>query len=166
LVRVLTVVAVEVEREAPVLGEGAQEFGEQLHIEGPHLLRHRAEVAREVAPGPEVDDGRRERLDEGRARVGEAHDASPLAERLVEGASEHQPCVLDRVVIIHPRIALGLYREVHAGVVGEQVEEMVHKSYPRRNLGLSAAVQHYLYAPSPSRISKAFYLTTSTPPES
>src|SRR5215212_3760608 len=101
MVCVLAVVAVKVEREAPVLGEGAQKFGEQLHVEGPYLFRHRAEVAREVAPGPEVDDGRRERLDEGRARVGEARDAAPLAERLVEGASEHEPCVLDRVVAIH-----------------------------------------------------------------
>src|SRR5215208_4654319 len=117
VVGVLAVVAVEVKRESSVLGEGAQELGEELHVESAYLLRHRAEVAREVAPGPEVDDGRRERLDERRARVGEAHDVAPLAERPVEGASEHEPCVLDRVVAIHPRIALGLNLEVHAGMV-------------------------------------------------
>src|ERR671910_1770771 len=121
MVRVLAVVAVEVERKAPVLGESTQEFGEELHVEGTYLFRHRAEIAREVAPGPEVDDGRRERLDEGRARVGEARDGAPLAERLVEGASEHEPCVLDRVVVIHPRIAPGLNREVYACMVSEQV---------------------------------------------
>src|SRR5829696_341266 len=81
---VLAVVAVEVQREASVLGEGAQELGEELHVEGPYLLGHRAEVAREVAPGPEVDDSRRERLDERRARVGKTHYVAPLAERLVE----------------------------------------------------------------------------------
>src|SRR5215216_1084867 len=113
MVGVLAVVAVEMECEASVLGEGTQEFGEQFHVEGPDFLWHRAEVAREVAPGPEVDDGRRERLDEWRARVGEAHDAAPLAKRLVEGPSEYQPCVLDGVVVIHPRIALRLHREVH-----------------------------------------------------
>ena len=78
--------------------------------------------------GPEVDDGRRERLDEGRARVGEACDGAPLAERLVEGASENEPRVLDRVVVIHPGIAPGLNCEVHAGMGGEQAHEMVQKS--------------------------------------
>src|ERR671921_725714 len=60
MVCVLAVLAVEVEREAPVLGEGAQEFREQFHVEGPYLFRHPAEVAREVASRPEVDDDRRE----------------------------------------------------------------------------------------------------------
>src|SRR5215204_2378832 len=160
MVCVLAVVAVEVEREAPILGEGAQEFREQLHVESPYLFRHRAEVAREVAPGPQVDDGRRERLDEGHARVGEARDAAPLAERLVEGASEHEPCVLDRVVVIHPRIALGLNCEVHAGMVGEQVQEMVQKSHPCRDLGLPPAVE--LQAHPDERLRRFSFSTTFT----
>jgi hypothetical protein len=57
-VGVFAVVAVEVEGETSVLGEGAKELGEQLDVEGPYLLRHRAEVAGEVAPGPEVYDDR------------------------------------------------------------------------------------------------------------
>src|ERR671921_1851934 len=160
MVRILAVVAVEVEREAPMLGESAQEFGEQLHVEGPYLFRHRSEVAREVAPGPEVDYGRRERFDEGRARVAEARDSAPLAERLVEGASEHEPCILDRVVVIHPRIALRLHREVHAGMVGEQVQEMVQKSHPRRDLGLPPAVE--LQAHPDERLRRLTFSTTFT----
>src|SRR5215218_7768585 len=140
MVRVLAVVAVEVEREAPILGEGAQEFGEQLHVEGPYLFRHRSEVAREVAPGPEVDDGRRERFD--------------------EGASEYEPCILDWVGVIHPRIALRLHREVHAGVVGEQVQEMIQKSYPRRDLGLPPTVE--LQAHADERFCRLSFSTTFT----
>src|SRR5215210_7113492 len=64
VVGVLAVVAVEMEGEAPVLGEGAQELGEEFDVEGPYLLGHRAEIAGEVAPGAEVDDDRTEGLDE------------------------------------------------------------------------------------------------------
>src|SRR5215210_1815645 len=141
VVRVLAVVAVEVEREASILGEGTQEFGEQLDVEGSYLLWHRAEVAGEMRTSAEVDDGRGERFDERRARVGEAYDVTPLAERLVEGAAQHEPRILDGVVVIHPRIALRLYMEVHAGVVGEQVQKMVQKSNTRSYLGTSFAVE-------------------------
>src|SRR5215218_5930134 len=81
VVGVLTVVAVEVEGEASVLGKGAQELGEELDVEGPYLLGHRAEVAGEVASGAEVDHGRTEGLDERSARVGESRDAVSVAKR-------------------------------------------------------------------------------------
>jgi hypothetical protein len=63
--------------------------------------------------------------------------------RLVEGASQHEPRILDRVVVIHPRIAFRLYREVHAGVVGEQVQKMVQESNTRSYLGTTFAIELY-----------------------
>src|SRR5918995_342560 len=64
---VLAVVAVEVQGEAPVLGEGTEELGEKLGVEGPYPLWHGTEVAGEVTAAPEIHDGTRERLYERRA---------------------------------------------------------------------------------------------------
>src|SRR5919107_466123 len=94
VVGVFAVVAVEGEGEASVLGEGTQELGKELDVEGPYLLGHRTEVAGEVAPGTEVDHNRTEGLDKRSARVGEARDAAPVTERLVECAAKHEARVL------------------------------------------------------------------------
>jgi hypothetical protein len=96
------------------LGEGAEEFGEELSVEGPDLLRHGAEVAGEVAAPPEVDDGGRERLYERRARVGEAGEVRTVAQSVVERAPQRQPYVLDGVVVVHPGVALSLHPQVQA----------------------------------------------------
>src|SRR5215212_4488660 len=143
VVGVLAVVAVEMQREAPVLGEGTQELGEQLHVEGPDLLGHLSEVARKMAPATKIHHGRTEGLDERGARVGKAHDAAPVAQRLVEGTPQNEPRVLDRVMVVHPRVAFRLYSKVHAGVLGEKVQQMVQEPHTRRDLAPALAV--YLY---------------------
>ena len=94
-----------------------------------------------MAPAAKIHDGRAEGLDERRARVGETHDAAPVAQSLVEGAPQNKPRVLDGVMVVHPSIALRLYHEIHARVVGEKVQEMVQEPYPRRDLGLAFAIE-------------------------
>jgi hypothetical protein len=79
VVGVLAVVAIQVEGEAAVLGKGAQKLREEFRVVGTDLLRHRSQVAREVAARPEIHNDRRQRLDERCARVGEAHDAAAVA---------------------------------------------------------------------------------------
>ena len=104
--------------KSAVLGKGAQELREKLYVEGPDLLWHRSKVAGQVRTPAEVNNNRTECLDKRRARVGEACDARAVSDCLIEGAPEHEPSVLDCVVVIHPCVAFGFDGEVHAGVVG------------------------------------------------
>ena len=59
-------------------------------------------------PAGEVDDDPRQRLVERRVGMGEALDAAPFAQRLVERLAERQRGVLDGVVVVDLEIALQL----------------------------------------------------------
>jgi hypothetical protein len=79
-----------------------------------------------------------------RARVGETHDAAPVAQRIVEGPPENEAGILDGVMVVHPGIALRLYLEVHTRMVREKVQEMVQKPHARLHLGPPLAIEIYV----------------------
>ena len=57
-----------------------------------------------------------------------------VAERLLEGLPEHEPDILDRVVIVDVDVALGLDRQVEEPVLGEQRQHVVEKRDPGADL--------------------------------
>ncbi len=141
MVSVFAVVAVEVEGEVTVLGEGAQELGEEFDVEGTDLLGHGAEVAGEVRSSPEVHDSSREGFYQGGGGVGEANEVRAIAQGLVEGASENEADIFDGMVVVHVEVAFGLYRKVHTGVVGEEVQDVVEETDASLYLRASFAVE-------------------------
>jgi hypothetical protein len=64
----------------------------------------------------------------------------PVSQGLVEGPAEDEARVLDRVVVVHPSIALRLHGEIDTRVVGEQVQEVVQEAHPGLDLGPSLSV--------------------------
>ncbi len=138
---VLAVVAIQVESKAAVLGKGPQELGEELDVEGANLLGHGSQVATEMATPPEVYDGRRESFYERCRGVGEADEVCAIAQSVVEGASEYEAGILYGVVVIDVEVSLGLYGKVHAGVVGEEMQDVVEETDAGAHLGASFAVE-------------------------
>ena len=62
-------------------------------------------VVDEERPPREVDDRLHQRLVERHRRLAEAADAGLVAERLAQRLAEHEPDVLDRVVVVDLEIA-------------------------------------------------------------
>ena len=74
---------------------------------------------------------RRQRLVERHQRVGHAHDAAPVAERLVERLPERDADVLDRVVLVDVQVALGLDAQVEQPVLADLLDEVVEHADAR-----------------------------------
>ncbi len=73
--------------------------------------------------------------------VGIAGDALHVAERLLHGLAERDADILGGVVIIDMQVALGLDRDVHAGMPGQQVQHVVEKADAGLDLRAAGAVE-------------------------
>jgi hypothetical protein len=59
----------------------------------------------------------------------------------VEATPEDEAGVLNGVVVVDPEVALGLYLKVHAGVVSEEVQDVVEETDPSLYLCPSLTVE-------------------------
>ena len=68
-------------------------------------------------------------------------DPRPVAQRPVDRLAQADPDVLGRVMAVDVQVAGAGDRQVHQGMPGEQLEHVVEKPDPRRDLGSPLAVQ-------------------------
>jgi hypothetical protein len=94
-----------------------------------------------MATSPEVHDGRRESFYERRRGIGEADEVRAVAQSVVEGTSQDEAGIFYGVVVIDMEIPLGFDGEVHARVVGEEMQEVVEETDAGPHLGASFAVE-------------------------
>ena len=137
VVRVRARLDLEVQRQARVAGDGAEELLEQLVLEAAGLARR----AGRRRPAPRTR-GRRRRSRTSRAprpsarprgRSGRSRARSPSAAS--SAWPKHDPDVLDGVMRAGLQVALGVDLEVQAPVAREQVEHVVQEA----DAGLAAA---------------------------
>jgi hypothetical protein len=136
---------VDVEGEAGVLGEGAEEFNDELCGEGAGV-----EVGEgEFFGGAEDEEGAAAdvegEVDEGfvHGEVAEAVavDAGVIAEGLVDGHAEDDADVFDGVVVVDVEIAVGVEVDVEEGVFGEESEHVVEKGDAGVDAAAAVAVE-------------------------
>ena len=77
---------------------------------------------------PEIDRRFAERLVHRHGGESVAHDAAPVAQRLVERLAEHEPHVLNRVVVVHVDVAGRLDVQIdQRGTGGSRLVLVMHR---------------------------------------
>ena len=97
--------------------------------------------AHAVRTAGNVDDGLGERLVERHGGVGEAADASLVAERLLQRLAEHDGRILDGVVHVDVGVAVRMNRQVDERMLAERVHHMVVERHGGVDVGLAGAVK-------------------------
>ncbi len=113
----------------------------QLGLEAADPLLGNRHVVGEIAAAADIDHGRAQRLVQRHHRLAEAPDARAVAERLAKGAAEHDPDVLDGVMLVDMEIAAGLNRKVEEAVTGEALEHVVKEGHAGVDRAASRAVE-------------------------
>ena len=123
VVRVAALEHVDVQRQAPAIGERLEKVAHQRHRE---VGRHPAPLHRvghgqvEEAAAGDVDHRARQRLVERRVGRAVARDAAAVAERGAQAFAEHDADVLDGVMEVDVGVALGLDRRGRARRVARE----------------------------------------------
>ena len=127
---------------------GARVVGDRLEEPLQHGKIHRAaralierDVPVQVRSSGEIDDRARQGLVEREVEATRAGDSLAVAERLVDGAPERDPGVLDGVVLVDLQVALAVDPQVERGVLRQRLQHVIEKGDPGRDLRVSAAVQ-------------------------
>ncbi|OPZ80151.1 MAG: hypothetical protein BWY76_03442 [bacterium ADurb.Bin429] len=127
MVRLLPRDLAQVQVQAPLHRQSAEELLQQLHLEiaHPHVL-HRAGEDQERPPA-QIHRHFAERLVHRQQREPVTPDAAPFAERLIQAGAEHQTHVFDRVMIIHMHIPGSLHLQINERVAREEFQHVVEK---------------------------------------
>ena len=103
-------------------------MGNHLGPKGTDPVAMEYEVERGVGPASCVDDAGGNRLVHWHDRTGEPGDPGAIAQGVVDGRSEYERRVFDRVVLVDMEIAVRAHREVDHRVVRECGQEVIEHS--------------------------------------
>jgi hypothetical protein len=145
VVRVDPAQVVDVQRDARVVHETAEELDRQVDVERADPRACERHVEFEARPAREVDHDARQRLVERHVRMAVAADALAVADRLRDGLTERDADILDRVVIVDMRVAMRFDLEIDQTVSRDLVEHMVEKRHAGGQLLLAGAVEIELH---------------------
>ena len=128
MVRVLAVLALEVQRQSGVYRQRTHELDRQTGVVlTAHRLRHGC-VEHEVRAAGDIQRAETERLVHRHERLSETRDTRLVTDALRQCLTERDAAVLDRMVTIHLEVALAGERETEAGMHGKAVQHMVKKA--------------------------------------
>ena len=131
----------DMQRHAGIHGEGLEPLLHQLGVEGADLVAHELGLEHQERPPGNVDGDPRQRLVHRHMHVGVAGDALHVAERLLHRLAERDADILGGVVMVDMQVALGLHRDVDAGMARQQIEHVVEKADAGRNRRRAGAVE-------------------------
>jgi hypothetical protein len=131
----------DVEGEASVGGEGAEEFGDEFGVEGANFGGGELALEGEQATPTEVAGDEGEGFVHGDDGVAVATDTGFVAEGLGEGFAEDDADVFDGVVVVNMVVAGGLEFQVEEAVVGDVVEHVVEKADACLDFAVAVAVE-------------------------
>ena len=128
MVRVLAVLALEVQRQSGVYRQRTHELDRQAGVVlTAHRLRHGC-VEHEVRAAGDIQRAETERLVHRHERLSETRDTRLVTDALRQCLTECDAAVLDRMVAVHLEVALAGERETEAGMHGKAVQHMVEKA--------------------------------------
>ena len=128
MVRVLAVLALEVQRQSGVYRQRTHKLDRQTGVVlAAHRLRHGC-VEHEVRAAGDIQRAEAERLVHRHERLSETRDTRLVTDALRQCLTERDAAVLDRMVTVHLEVALAGEREAEAGMHGKAVEHMVEKA--------------------------------------
>ena len=128
MVRVLAVLALEVQRQSGVYRQRTHELDRQTGVVlTAHRLRHGC-VEHEVRAAGNIQRAETERLIHRHERLTEARDSRLVTDTFCQCLTERNAAVLDRVMTIHLEVALAGQFQTEAGMHGEAVQHMVKKA--------------------------------------
>ena len=138
MVRVLAVLALEVQRQSGVYRQRTHELDRQAGVVlTAHRLRHGC-VEHEVRAAGDIQRAETERLVHRHERLSETRDTRLVTDALRQCLTERDAAVLDRVMTVHLEVALAGERETEAGMHGKAVQHMVEKTDAGVDLAFAA----------------------------
>src|SRR6059036_782371 len=111
MVRVAAVQEVHMEVQSGVGGKCLKEVLNEAEIEGLDPTLRQIDPIDEIGTAAEIHRDLRQSLVKRDRRPAESADPLFAPERLLQGIADHDPDILDRMMIIDVRIALGLNRQ-------------------------------------------------------
>src|SRR3990172_3405387 len=129
------------QRAARGPGERFEGMFDELGGQRADTLATKRKIDHRVRAAADIDGHARQRLIHGHAGVAETTDAGAIAERGVDGGTEHERHVLGGVVFVHLEVAGRGNRQVEQGMVGERGQQVVEEADARRDLGPALTVE-------------------------
>ena len=126
---------------AGIDGKGVEPLAHQFGVELTDLVARKLHLEHQHRPPRNVDHDPRQRLVHRHVDRGIAGDAGHGAERLLHRLPERDADILGGVVVVDMKVADRLHRQVDAGMPGQQVEHMVEKADPGRDVGYAGPVE-------------------------
>ena len=138
MVRVLAVLALEVQRQSGVYRQRTHELDRQAGVVlTAHRLRHGC-VEHEIRAAGDIQRTETERLVHRHERLSKTRDTRLVTDALRQCLTERDAAVLDRVMTVHLEVSLAGEREAEARMHGKAVEHMVEKADAGVDLAFAA----------------------------
>src|SRR5579884_2574084 len=132
---------VQMKVHADLVAQPLHEIVHQLGLKGADPLLLNRNVVGEKDPPADIHHGLAQRFVERHYGTAEAADSRAIAERLAERASQHDPDVLDRVMLVDMQVAARVEFEIEEAMTREALEHVIEEGHPGRDLGSALAVE-------------------------
>lgn len=120
---------------------GLPEVFDQFAVEFADLLRRKIGVEDHEVTTAQIDRSRNKRLFHRQRKMTVATNARLVAERLLDGLSETDSNILDRVMLIDMQIALGRDLQINDRMPSKQLKHVVEEADTRLNPRVAVAVK-------------------------
>ncbi|MPM79548.1 hypothetical protein SDC9_126586 [bioreactor metagenome] len=121
--------------------QSLEEFVKKLNVDLAHPRGGHGDFVNQIGPPGEIERDFGQRLIHRQQETAVTPDALAVAASLGDGAAEHQPHILQRVMEIHVGISFRPYGQVEKTVFGEKFEHVVEKCDPALDIVLAAPVE-------------------------
>src|SRR4051794_33134036 len=128
---------------AGIDGKRVEPFANKFSVELPNLVARKLHLEHQHRASRNVDHDAGQRLVHRHVDGGVAGDARHRAKRLLYRLAERDADILSGVVVIDVEVAHGLDADVDPRMPRQQVQHMVEKADPGRDLGHAGAVKVY-----------------------
>ena len=141
MVRIHTAQIVDVHCDLRVIDKTVKKLTDQIHVKRANACAGKWRIEHQPRPTRKINHHARERLIERHIGVAVTHHAALVANRLREGLPERDTNVLNRVVVIDVRVAIGRHAQIHQTMTRDLVEHMVEKRHAGVQLGFARAIE-------------------------
>ena len=129
------------QRDPRIHGEGLEPFAHELRVEAADARGREGRVEDKKRTARDVDGDKSQCLVHRQADIAVTANPLLIAERLHEGLAERDAHILDGVMVIDMRVALGLHDEIEKAVAGEKVQHVIEKADAGLDFGAARAVE-------------------------
>ena len=140
MVRLLAVNQLDVKIRPEGIAKRPTKFLHEDDIEIAHKHRRGVRLINQMRATTDIDDDAGQRFVHRENKKTVTLDPDLVAERLFEGLPEHEPHILDRVVVVDLDVALGLHRQVEEPVLREEREHVVEEGHASGDFRPAATV--------------------------